>query len=165
MCDICSSKVETGESLPSVKRRMRVVDLPIGATEDRVVGTLTIERAIREGGRALEPGLLAEANQNVLYIDEINLLPDHITDVILDAAASGWNTMEREGISVQHPSRFILVGTINPEEGELRPPAPGQDVPPHGDRHHRGPKAQGRGDKEQHRVRGRPHRVQAEASG
>ena len=109
MCDICSSKVETAESLPSVRRKMRVVDLPIGATEDRVVGTLNIERAIREGVRALEPGLLAEANQNVLYIDEINLLPDHITDVILDAAASGWNTVEREGISVQHPSRFILV--------------------------------------------------------
>jgi Mg-chelatase subunit ChlI len=121
MCDICGSRVESGEALPSVRRRMRVVDLPIGATEDRVVGTLNIERAIREGVRALEPGLLAEANQNVLYIDEINLLPDHITDVILDAAASGWNTVEREGISVQHPSRFILVGTMNPEEGELRP--------------------------------------------
>jgi Mg-chelatase subunit ChlI len=121
MCDICSSRVEKGEVLPSVSRKMRVVDLPIGATEDRVVGTLNIERAIREGVRAMEPGLLAEANQNVLYIDEINLLPDHITDVILDAAAYGWNTVEREGISVQHPSRFILVGTMNPEEGELRP--------------------------------------------
>jgi len=100
---------------------MRVVDLPIGATEDRVVGTLDIEKAIREGIKALEPGILAEANQNVLYIDEVNLLSDHITDVILDAAASGWNIVEREGISVQHPSRFILVGTMNPEEGELRP--------------------------------------------
>lgn len=121
MCEVCRSRVDAGENLPVASRKMEVVDLPIGATEDRVVGSLNIERAIREGVRALEPGILAEANQNVLYVDEINLLPDHITDVILDAAASGWNTVEREGISVQHPSRFILVGTMNPEEGELRP--------------------------------------------
>ena len=121
MCEICSSKVKRGEELHVGSRKMEMIDLPIGATEDRVVGTLNIERAIREGVRALEPGILAEANQNVLYVDEINLLPDHITDVILDAAASGWNTVEREGISVQHPSRLILVGTMNPEEGELRP--------------------------------------------
>ncbi len=121
MCEVCRSRVGSGENLPAVSRKMEVVDLPIGATEDRVVGSLNIERAIREGVRALEPGILAEANQNILYVDEINLLPDHITDVILDAAASGWNTVEREGISVQHPSRFILVGTMNPEEGELRP--------------------------------------------
>jgi magnesium chelatase subunit D len=121
MCEVCLSRVESGENLPVAARKMEMVDLPIGATEDRVVGTLNIERAIREGVRALEAGILAEANQNVLYVDEINLLPDHITDVILDSAASGWNTVEREGISVQHPSRFILVGTMNPEEGELRP--------------------------------------------
>lgn len=121
MCEICKSRVEDGENLPVEKRKMQFVDLPLGATEDRVVGTLNIERAIREGVKALEPGILAEANQNVLYVDEINLLPDHIADVILDSAASGWNVVEREGISVQHPSRFILVGTMNPEEGELRP--------------------------------------------
>jgi Mg-chelatase subunit ChlI len=100
---------------------MRVVTLPIGATEDRVVGSLDIEQAIKLGVRALEPGILAEANQNVLYIDEVNLLPDHITDDILDSAASGWNIVEREAISIGHPARFVLVGTMNPEEGELRP--------------------------------------------
>jgi Mg-chelatase subunit ChlI len=120
MCDICREKMMKGE-LNGTKKRMEVVELPIGATEDSVVGTLNIEKAIREGVRALEPGVLAKANQNILYVDEINLLPDHITDVILDAAASGWNVVEREGISVQHPARFILVGTMNPEEGELRP--------------------------------------------
>lgn len=119
-CELCREKIREGEQETEM-RKMEVVDLPIGATEDRVVGSLNIERAIREGIRALEPGILAAANQNILYVDEVNLLPDHITDVILDAAASGWNTVEREGISVQHPSRFILVGTMNPEEGELRP--------------------------------------------
>ena len=118
MCEVCRSREKSEERLRVESRKMEMVDLPIGATEDRVVGTLNIERAIREGVRALEPGILAEANQNVLYVDEINLLPDHITDVILDAAASGWNTVEREGISVQHPSRLILVGTMNPEEGD-----------------------------------------------
>ena len=121
MCDICKKNVDSGHSLKVGKRKMRVVELPIGATEDRVIGTLNIEKAIRDGVKALELGILAEANRNILYIDEINLLPDHITDIILDAAASGWNTVEREGISVQHPARFILVGTMNPEEGELRP--------------------------------------------
>lgn len=120
MCDVCRSNT-LDDNLSFASRKMEVVELPIGATEDRVVGTLNIERAIREGIRALEPGILAGSNQNVLYVDEINLLPDHITDVILDSAASGWNTIEREGISVRHPSRFILVGTMNPEEGELRP--------------------------------------------
>ncbi|MHA2395016.1 MAG: ATP-binding protein, partial [Promethearchaeota archaeon] len=120
MCEVCRLKIfDNNLSVTSCK--MEVVELPIGATEDRVVGTMNIERAIREGIRALEPGILAGSNQNVLYVDEINLLPDHITDVILDSAASGWNTIEREGISVRHPSRFILVGTMNPEEGELRP--------------------------------------------
>ena len=121
MCDVCREKFERGEELPVEKRKMRVVTLPIGATEDRVIGSLDIERALKEGVRALQPGILAEANQNILYVDEINLLPDHIVDDILDAAASGWNIVEREGISIAHPSRFILVGTMNPEEGELRP--------------------------------------------
>jgi len=121
MCEVCRAKYEAGEELPIEKRKMRIVTLPIGATEDRVVGTLDITRAIKEGVKALERGLLAEANQNILYVDEINLLPDHIVDDILDAAASGWNVVEREGISVAHPSRFILIGTMNPEEGELRP--------------------------------------------
>jgi Mg-chelatase subunit ChlI len=100
---------------------MTVVDLPLGATEDRVVGSLDVEKAIKLGIEALEPGILAEANQNILYVDEINLLPDHIADDLLDAAATGWNVVEREGISVSHPSRFIFIGTMNPEEGELRP--------------------------------------------
>lgn len=121
MCQTCLSTYRKGESLPVEKRKMRVVSLPIGATEDRVIGSLDIEKAIKMGVRALEPGILAEANQNILYIDEVNLLPDHITDVILDVAASGWNIVEREAISVAHPSRFILIGTMNPEEGELRP--------------------------------------------
>ena len=121
MCEVCRGKYERGEPLEYERRKMRIVTLPIGATEDRVVGTLDITRAIKEGVKALEPGLLAEANQNILYVDEINLLPDHIVDDILDAAASGWNVVEREGISVAHPARFILIGTMNPEEGELRP--------------------------------------------
>jgi len=86
-----------------------------------LLGSIDVEKAVEIGEKAFKPGLLAEANQNILYIDEVNLLPDHITDSILDAAASGWNTVEREGISVSHPSRFILIGTMNPEEGELRP--------------------------------------------
>jgi len=121
MCDVCREKFERGEKLPVERRRMKVITLPIGATEDRVIGSLDIEKALKEGVRALQPGILAEANQNILYVDEINLLPDHIVDDILDAAASGWNIVEREGISIAHPSRFILVGTMNPEEGELRP--------------------------------------------
>jgi len=121
MCLDCFSAYKKGEFLPVEKRKMRVVSLPIGATEDRVIGSLDIEKAIKIGVRALEPGILAEANQSILYIDEVNLLPDHITDVILDVAASGWNIVERESISVGHPSRFILIGTMNPEEGELRP--------------------------------------------
>jgi len=121
MCPDCMKRHQNGEALEVERKRMRVVPLPIGATEDRVIGSLDIEKAIGQGIRALQPGLLAEANQNILYIDEVNLLPDHITDSILDAAASGWNTVEREGISVSHPARFILIGTMNPEEGELRP--------------------------------------------
>jgi Mg-chelatase subunit ChlI len=121
MCSQCYDSYKKGEKLESETRPMDVVSLPIGATEDRVIGSLDIEKAISQGVRALQPGLLAEANQNILYIDEVNLLPDHITDSLLDAAASGWNTVEREGISVSHPARVILVGTMNPEEGELRP--------------------------------------------
>jgi Mg-chelatase subunit ChlI len=107
--------------LEATTRRMRVVELPINASEDRVVGAIDLEAALREGSRRFEPGVLAEANRNILYVDEVNLLDDHIVDVLLDAAATGVNVVEREGISVQHPSRFILVGTMNPEEGELRP--------------------------------------------
>ena len=121
MCQTCLSKYRMGEALPVERRKMRVVSLPIGATEDRVIGSLDIEKAIKYGIEALEPGILAEANQNVLYVDEVNLLPDHIADDLLDVAATGWNIIEREGISVSHPSRFIFVGTMNPEEGELRP--------------------------------------------
>jgi Mg-chelatase subunit ChlI/Mg-chelatase subunit ChlD len=121
MCTLCSERHRRGEELPAEEREMKVVDLPLGATEDRVVGSLNVEKAIKLGVQALEPGILAEANQNVLYVDEVNLLPDHIADDLLDAAATGWNVVEREGISVRHPSRFIFVGTMNPEEGELRP--------------------------------------------
>jgi Mg-chelatase subunit ChlI len=121
MCAKCFDKYKTGENFEIETRPMSIVSLPIGATEDRVIGSLDIEKAISLGVSALQPGLMAEANQGILYIDEVNLLPDHITDSILDAAASGWNTVEREGISVSHPSRVILVGTMNPEEGELRP--------------------------------------------
>jgi Mg-chelatase subunit ChlI len=121
MCPTCLSKHKEEGELEEKKARMKIISLPIGSTDDRVLGSLDIEKAINQGIRALQPGLLAEANQNILYIDEVNLLPDHITDNILDAAASGWNTVEREGISVSHPSRFILIGTMNPEEGELRP--------------------------------------------
>jgi magnesium chelatase subunit I len=98
-----------------------MVDLPLGATEDRVCGTIDIEKALAEGVRAFEPGLLAKANRGILYVDEVNLLDDHLVDVLLDSAASGWNTVEREGISIRHPARFVLVGSGNPEEGELRP--------------------------------------------
>jgi Mg-chelatase subunit ChlI len=106
---------------PRVRRRRALVDLPLNATEDRVAGSVDIGRALREGVKALEPGLLADANRGVLYVDEINLLDDHLTDVLLDAAALGVNVVEREGVSVAHPARFLLVGTMNPEEGDLRP--------------------------------------------
>jgi Mg-chelatase subunit ChlI len=119
-CADCRERSIGGE-LPVTTRRMRVVELPINASEDRVVGTIDLEAALKEGSRKFEPGVLAEANRNILYVDEVNLLDDHIVDVLLDAAAMGVNTVEREGVSVSHPSRFILVGTMNPEEGELRP--------------------------------------------
>jgi len=121
MCPKCGESYKKAEKLPVEEREMVVVDLPLGATEDRVVGSLDVEKAIKHGIEALEPGILAEANQNILYVDEVNLLADHIADDLLDAAAMGWNTVEREGISVSHPARFIFIGTMNPEEGELRP--------------------------------------------
>ena len=121
MCPSCLARFQAGEE-PLVDRSpMRIIKVPLSVTDDMLVGSIDLDKAVEEGVRSLRPGLLAKANQSILYIDEVNLLPDHITDSILDAAASGWNTVEREGISVQHPSRFILVGTMNPEEGELRP--------------------------------------------
>jgi Mg-chelatase subunit ChlI len=121
MCASCRTRLEQGESLPISYRRMRVVDLPINASEDRVVGTLDLEHALREGQRRFEPGVLADANRGILYVDEVNLLDDYVVDVLLDAAAMGVNIVEREGVSFNHPARFMLVGTMNPEEGELRP--------------------------------------------
>jgi magnesium chelatase subunit I len=110
-----------GEKLETTKVPINMVDLPLGATEDRVCGTIDIEKALTEGTKAFEPGLLAKANRGILYVDEVNLLDDHLVDVLFDSAASGWNTVEREGISICHPARFILIGSGNPEEGELRP--------------------------------------------
>ncbi|MDH4176049.1 MAG: ATP-binding protein [Thermoleophilia bacterium] len=120
-CAHCVQRQARGEALETVRRRVRVVDLPLNATEDRVAGSVDIARALREGIMALEPGLLADANRGILYVDEINLLDDHLCDVLLDAAALGVNVVEREGVSVSHPAAFLLVGTMNPEEGELRP--------------------------------------------
>ena len=102
-------------------RPVRLVELPVGASTDRLAGTLDIEKALSEGRKAFEPGLLAAAHRGILYVDEVNLLSDHLVDLLLDVAAMGVNYVEREGVSVRHPSRFILVGTMNPEEGELRP--------------------------------------------
>ena len=120
-CDECNRRYESGEKLPFHSRKTRVVELPLGATEDRLIGTIDIERVLKEGVRALQPGLLAAANRGFLYIDEINLLDDHLVDVLLDAAAMGVNVIEREGVSFSHPARFILIGTMNPQEGDLRP--------------------------------------------
>ena len=120
-CALCTGRRDSGEELPVVSRRARIVTLPLNATEDRVAGSVDIARALREGVAALQPGLLAEANRGILYVDEINLLDDHLCDVLLDAAALGVNVVEREGVSITHPARFLLVGTMNPEEGELRP--------------------------------------------
>jgi magnesium chelatase subunit I len=114
-------RLDQGEPLPVEPRQVPMVDLPLGATEDRLCGTIDIEKALSEGVRAFEPGLLAKANRGLLYVDEVNLLDDHLVDVLLDSAASGWNTVEREGVSVRHPARFVLIGSGNPEEGELRP--------------------------------------------
>ena len=114
-------KLEGGGNLELDKKQVPMIDLPLGATEDRLCGTIDIEKALSEGVKAFEPGLLAKANRGLLYVDEVNLLDDHLVDVLLDSAASGWNTVEREGISVRHPARFVLIGSGNPEEGELRP--------------------------------------------
>ena len=121
MCEKCQARKQRKEKLPVVKRRTRVINLPVSATEDRVVGTLDIEHAIKKGEKKFEPGVLAEANRGILYVDEINLLDDHVVDVLLDSAAMGTNIVEREGVSFSHPAHFILVGTMNPEEGDLRP--------------------------------------------
>lgn len=120
-CTECKERFEGTKKIPSHIRTTSFVNLPVSATEDRVVGTLDIEQAIQKGERHFEPGVLASANRGLLYIDEVNLLDDHVVDVLLDSAAMGVNMVEREGISFTHPSRFILVGTMNPEEGELRP--------------------------------------------
>jgi len=117
LCEACAAQ----DDLPSVSAAVSVVDLPLGATEDRVLGALDIERALVSGEKVYEPGLLADANRGFLYIDEVNLLEDHLVDVLLDVAASGWNVVEREGLSLRHPAKFVLVGSGNPEEGELRP--------------------------------------------
>ena len=121
LCDDCTEKFHSGELKEAESLKMRVVELPVSATEDRVVGTLDVEYAIKHGEKKFEPGLLAQANRNILYVDEINLLDDHVVDVLLDAAAMGVNTVEREGVSYSHPARFVLVGTMNPEEGDIRP--------------------------------------------
>ena len=119
--DWVKEQMPADKELVTEKRQIRFVDLPVSATEDRVVGTLDIEKAIQKGERHFEPGVLAAANRGLLYIDEVNLLDDHVVDILLDSAAMGVNIVEREGISFSHPARFILVGTMNPEEGDLRP--------------------------------------------
>lgn len=121
MCENCLSIIEIGQAIEIGEGHMKVVELPINATEDRVAGTLDIQVAIKKGEKKFEAGILAFANNNILYVDEVNLLDDHIVDILLDSAAMGVNTIEREGISYSHPSKFILVGTMNPEEGDIRP--------------------------------------------
>nr|YP_009313230.1 Mg chelatase subunit e [Dichotomaria marginata]SCW21484.1 Mg chelatase subunit e [Dichotomaria marginata] len=121
MSDDVQNAIKKAKVLNTIFINVPMVDLPLGATEDRVCGTIDIEKALNDGIKAFEPGLLAKANRGILYVDEVNLLDDHLVDILLDSAASGWNTVEREGISVRHPARFVLVGSGNPEEGELRP--------------------------------------------
>jgi magnesium chelatase subunit I len=120
-CTDCASLKATGKRPKTETRPVPVVDLPLGASEDRVVGALDLEKALSQGVKAFSPGLLAQANRGFLYIDEVNLLEDHLVDLLIDVAASGENVVEREGLSVRHPARFVLVGSGNPEEGELRP--------------------------------------------
>ncbi len=117
----CSQAILNGGMVETIKRPIRVVELPVGATEDRVVGTMDMEQALKKGEKQVEPGLLAAAHRGILYVDEVNLLDDHVVDILLDSAAMGINTIEREGVSFSHPAWFTLVGTMNPEEGELRP--------------------------------------------
>jgi magnesium chelatase subunit I len=121
MCGYCQRGHPGHEKIHKGKAPVPVVDLPLGATEDRVVGALDLEKALTTGEKAFEPGLLARANRGFLYVDEVNLLEDHLVDLLLDAAATGENVVEREGVSIRHPARFVLVGSGNPEEGELRP--------------------------------------------
>ena len=121
MSDEVKDKLQQQQPIEIVKKKVPMVDLPLGATEDRVCGTIDIEKALSEGVKAFEPGLLAKANRGILYVDEVNLLDDHLVDVLLDSAAGGWNTVEREGISIRHPAQFVMIGSGNPEEGELRP--------------------------------------------
>ena len=121
MCPECRARFEKGEKLETVQVPVEVVERPLNATEDRVAGTLDLEHVLETGKRKFEPGILAAANGNILYVDEINLLDDHIVDLLLDSPAMGRNYVEREGISFSHPANFILVGTMNPEEGDLRP--------------------------------------------
>ena len=123
-CEACRALKVDAHGLRIAKTELvpvPVVDLPLGATEDRVVGALDLERALSQGIKAFEPGLLARANRGFLYVDEVNLLEDHLVDLLIDVAASGENVVEREGLSVRHPARFVLIGSGNPEEGELRP--------------------------------------------
>jgi magnesium chelatase subunit I len=120
-CPNCAEAAAAGVKLESERSPMRVVELPLSATEDRIAGTLDIEHVLQTGKKKFEPGVLAQANGNLLYVDEVNLLEDHMVDLLLDAAAMGVNYVEREGISFVHPSKFILVGSMNPEEGEIRP--------------------------------------------
>ena len=117
----CSESVLNNNNIEIIRRGISVIELPVGATEDRVVGTMDLEHALKKGEKQIEPGILAAAHRGILYVDEVNLLDDHVVDVLLDSAAMGVNTIEREGISFSHPARFTLVGTMNPEEGDLRP--------------------------------------------
>ncbi len=116
-CSECQSR----EELVPIEQPMRIISLPLSCTEDRLIGSVDVEVLLKSGRKLVQPGILGEANQNVLYIDEVNLLPDHLVDDILDVAASHWNSIEREGVSIRHPSSFVLIGTMNPEEGDLRP--------------------------------------------
>ena len=121
LCSVCTETLKHEDHLHKERKKMRVVELPLGISEDRLVGTMDIEHALKKGEKRFEPGILADANRNFLYVDEVNLLEDYIVDLLLDSAAMGVNTVEREGVSFMHPARFILVGTMNPEEGDLRP--------------------------------------------
>ena len=121
LCEQCRARADAEQPIPTTDQQVRVIDLPVSATEDRVVGSMDLELALQEGRREFEPGLLAEAHRGILYVDEVNLLDDHLVDTLLDSAASGINRVEREGVAYQHPAEFILVGTMNPEEGDLRP--------------------------------------------
>ncbi len=121
LCPECEERLAREGRLPRSRRKVRVVELPLSATEDRLVGSINLEAALTRGERRFEPGLLAAAHRGFLYVDEVNLLPDHLVDTLLDVAAMGVNYVEREGVSFSHAARFVLVGTMNPEEGELRP--------------------------------------------